>query len=137
MSNINGYLTFNGNCREAMQFYKNCLGGELVLQTVGESPMSDKMPEPMRNAILHATLTNGNLSLLASDMVSPAGLVKGNNISLVVNCDSEEHAKQLYKNLSEGGTTDHPLEVTFWGAVFGDLTDKYGNHWLIHFHQKQ
>jgi PhnB protein len=137
MPNINTYLTFNGNCREAMQFYKECLGGELVLQAVGESPMSDKMPARMKNAILHATLTNGDLVLLASDMVSPKGLVKGNNVSLTLNCDTEAGAKELYEKLSAGGEKDHPLEVTFWGAVFGDLTDKYGNHWLIHYQQEQ
>lgn len=137
MPNINTYLTFNGNCREAMQFYKECLGGELVLQAVGESPMSDKMPARMKNAILHATLTNGGLVLLASDMVSPKGLVKGNNVSLTLNCDTEAGAKELYEKLSAGGEKDHPLEVTFWGAVFGDLTDKYGNHWLIHYQQEQ
>ena len=135
MANINTYLTFNGNCREAMQFYKECIGGELMLQPIGESPMSDKMPAPMKNAILHATLTNGDLVLLASDMVSPKGLVKGNNVSLTLNCDTEASARELYEKLSEGGEKDHPLENTFWGALFGDLTDKYGNHWLIHYQQ--
>lgn len=135
MANINTYLTFNGNCREAMQFYKECIGGELMLQPIGESPMSDKMPTQMKNAILHATLTNGDLVLLASDMVSPKGLIKGNNISLTLNCNTEASARELYEKLSEGGEKDHPLENTFWGALFGDLTDKYGNHWLIHYQQ--
>jgi len=49
---INGYLTFNGNCREAMNFYKKCLGGELTFQTIGDSPLSEKMNSKMQNAIL-------------------------------------------------------------------------------------
>lgn len=47
MTQINSYLTFNGNCREAMNFYKDCLGGELILQTIGESPLAYKMPQLM------------------------------------------------------------------------------------------
>jgi len=133
MTHINSYLTFNGNCREAMTFYKQCFGGELVLQTVGESPMADKMPPQMKKSILHSTLTRGSLVLMGSDMVSDRGVIRGNTVSLMLNCSSEEEIKNCYSNLSNGGEATHPLENTFWGAVFGDLTDKYGNHWLLHF----
>ena len=61
MTQINSYLTFNGNCREAMTFYQECLGGELFMQTIGESPMAEQMPLPMKESILHATLTKGAL----------------------------------------------------------------------------
>ena len=70
MSKINAYLTFNGNCREAMTFYQECLGGELSLQPIGESPLAKKMPEEMKNSILHATLIRGDLIIMASDMVA-------------------------------------------------------------------
>ena len=133
---IQTYLTFNGNCREAMRFYKDCLGGELTLQTIGESPLSESMPAKMKDCILHATLTNDNLVLMGSDMVPQSGLVKGNAVSLSLNCASEEDINTFYHKLSEGGTADHPIEVSFWGALFGDLTDKYGNHWLLHFQKK-
>ena len=133
MTQINSYLTFNGNCREAMTFYKECLGGELVLQTIGESPMADKMPAQMKRSILHSTLTKGNLVLMGSDMVADNGLVKGNSVSLMLNCSSEEEIKNCYKNLAKDGKATHPLENTFWGALFGDLTDKFGNHWLLHY----
>ncbi|MFI5217933.1 MAG: VOC family protein [Bacteroidia bacterium] len=136
-TNINSYLTFNGNCREAMKFYKECLGGELSLQTIGESPMADKMPPQMKEYILHSTLTKGALILMASDMVSEEGLKKGNGVSLMLNCSSEQEINASYKKLSSGGKATHPLENTFWGALFGDLTDKYGNHWLLHFDKNQ
>ena len=135
MTQINSYLTFNGNCREAMTFYKECLGGELVLQTVAESPMADKMPPQMKKSILHSTLTKGNLVLMGSDMVGEQGLIRGNTVSLMLNCNSEQEIKTVYKNLSKGGEATHPLENTFWGALFGDLTDKYGNHWLLNYQQ--
>jgi PhnB protein len=133
MTVINSYLTFNGNCREAMSFYQECLGGELFFQKIGESPLADKMPAQMKESILHSTLTRGELLLMGSDMVSEKGLLKGNTVSLMLNCSSEEEIKNAYTKLAEGGEMTHPLEVSFWGALFGDLTDKYGNHWLLHF----
>ncbi len=136
MTQINSYLTFNGNCKEAMTFYAGCLGGELVLQTIGESPLADKMPAQMKKSILHATLTRRDLILMGSDMVSEKGLVKGNSVSLMLNCSSEEEIRSLYELLSKDGEATHPLEVSFWGALFGDLTDKYGNHWLLHLDQQ-
>ena len=91
----------------------------------------------MKDCILHSTLTNGSLMLMGSDMISEKGLVKGNAISLSLTCTSEEELKTCYKKLSAGGKKDHPIENTFWGAMFGDLTDKYGNHWLLSFDKKQ
>jgi PhnB protein len=133
MTQINSYLTFSGNCREAMTFYKQCLGGELKFQTIGESPLSEKMPAQMKDSILHATLTHKRLVLMASDMVSEQGLIKGNAVSLMLDCSSETEIRQAYDKLAEGGKRTHPLENTFWGALFGDLTDKYGNNWLLHY----
>lgn len=133
MAHIHSYLTFNGNCKEAMTFYQNCLGGELVLQTVGESPLADKMPPQMKESILHATLTNNKLVLLGSDMIATTGLLKGNSVSLLLDCTSEKEITDCYAKLSAGGEATHPLEISFWGALFGDLTDLYGNHWLLHF----
>lgn len=133
MTNIVSYLTFNGNCREAMTFYKECLGGELTFQTIGESPMANKMPTEMKDGILHSNLTNGGLVIMGSDMCNENGLIKGNSVSLMLNCSDEEEVKTKYKMLSKGGIANHPLENTFWGAVFGDLTDKYGNHWVFNY----
>jgi len=135
MKNVISYLTFNGNCREAMEFYKACVGGELNFQTIGESPMSEKMPKKMKNSILQATLTNGNVVIMATDITPQNGLVKGNNISLMLDCSSEAEIETLYKKLLVGGHANHPLEDTFWGALFGDVTDKYGIHWLLNFNK--
>lgn len=133
MTQINSYLTFSGNCREAMTFYRECLGGELYFQTIGESPLSEKMPEQMKDCILHSTLTRDGLVLMGSDMVGEKGLIKGNSVSLSLTCSSEEEIRNCYQKLAIGGHATHPLEDTFWGALFGDLTDKYGNHWLLNF----
>lgn len=137
MSAINSYLTFNGNCREAMVFYQQCLGGDLLFQTIGESPMSEKMPKKMKDLILHATLTNGSLVLMGSDMTAETGLIRGNAVSLILNSGSEKEIKNCYKKLAAGGQVTHPLQKNFWGAMFGSLTDKFGNNWLLNFQQEK
>jgi PhnB protein len=137
MTQVNSYLSFNGNCREAMNFYKECLGGELVFQTIGESPMAAQMPSEMKASILHATLTTEGFVIMGSDMAPEAGLVKGNAVSLMLNCDSEVGIRKTFEQLANGGTIKHGLENTFWGALFGDLTDKFGNNWILHFEKKK
>jgi PhnB protein len=120
-----------------MTFYKECLGGELTFQTIGESPLSDKMPKKMKDRILHSTLRKDALVFMGSDMVSEKGLVKGNAVSISLGCSSEEEIKNFYAKLSMGGSADNPIEDSFWGALFGDLTDKFGNHWLLHYNKNQ
>lgn len=133
MAQLNPYLTFNGNCREAMTFYANCLGGELNFQSIGESPMAGQMPEKMKDCILHSTLRTGELEIMGTDCVPPGGLLRGNSVSLSLQCSSEAEIRKAFEKLSEGGTPTHPLENTFWGALFGGLTDRYGNHWLLNY----
>jgi PhnB protein len=70
MAQLNPYLTFNGNAREAMTFYQSCLGGELILNTIGESPMAAQMPKEKHNEILHSVLKNEHLTIMAADMGS-------------------------------------------------------------------
>lgn len=136
MTQIQLYLTFNGNCREAMTFYQQCLGGELTLQTIGESPMAGNLPPEMRDSVLHASLKRGQLVLLGSDMVGEKGLVKGNSVSLMLNCATEKEIYDCYTKLSADGEATFPLEDTFWGAKFGGLVDRFGNHWLLHWERE-
>ncbi|MGI8600796.1 MAG: VOC family protein [Chitinophagaceae bacterium] len=130
---INAYLTFNGNCKEAMSFYKECLGGELTIQTVGESPIAGQCPEAIQGQVMHASLMNNNLLLMASDMMSSAKCVHGNTIALSLNCSSENEIHSFFKNLVEGGTIIEDVKLQFWGALFGVLKDKYGFTWMLHF----
>jgi PhnB protein len=133
MAKIIGYLTFNGNCREAMTFYKESLGGELSLQSLEQSPMASVLPTSMKHTILHCTLTRGDMVLMASDMVDETGLNRGNTVSLMLNCASEDEIRMCYNALLTGGKATHPLQDTFSGSVFGDLTDRYGVHWLFNY----
>jgi PhnB protein len=91
----------------------------------------------VKQCILHASLVNGNLILVGSDMLSEKWLTIGNTISMAINCSSEEEIQNFYEKLSAGGTKDHALDQSFWGASFGDLTDKYGNHWLLNYEKNK
>ncbi|HWJ90877.1 MAG TPA: VOC family protein [Flavisolibacter sp.] len=131
MAQINAYINFNGDCREAMNFYKDCLGGTLTLQTVAGSPIEAQCPPTMKDQILHASLNRNELVLMGSDMTGPGGFVKGNNMALNVNCGSEEEINQFFSRLSAGGQVIDPLKIQFWGAMFGVLTDKFGIRWMF------
>lgn len=131
------YLTFNGNCREAMKFYHKCLGGKLDMMTVGESPMSKKMPVKMKNTILHALLKNKKLAIMGSDMVGEKGLVKGNSVALMLDVKTEKEMRDLFRKLSKGGEVGHKIEYAFFGGLLGDFTDKFGVNWVVHCHKKK
>ncbi len=133
MHQIIAYLTFMGNCREAMTFYHQCLGGKLHLQTVGETPMGENLPQWMKDCILHASLTKKGIALMATDMVEEAGLLRGNSVSLMLECSSEAEIRDYYKKLSEKGNQTYPLETTAEGALFGGVTDQYGTQWLFQY----
>jgi PhnB protein len=132
MTQINAYLNFNGHTREAMSFYKECLGGELVMQKIAESPMAAQMPSEMGPKILHSSLTNNAIILMASDCMG-AAIVNGNNIALCINCSSEEEITRFFNNLATAGKVNEPLQQSFWGATFGSLTDKFGIHWMFNY----
>jgi len=133
MKRLITYLTFNGNCREAMSFYRNCLGGELQYQTIGETPEADKMPGEMKKFIFQATLKTDNCLIIATDLVGNGSLIKGNAVSILIECENKKEMKSYYKKLSEGGNPDQPIQHTFLGSWFGGLTDKYNINWLFHY----
>lgn len=134
ITQINPYISFNGKCREAMTFYKDCLGGELTMQRLGDSPMP--CPKGTEDQIMHSSLTrNGTVLLMATDMTGNDGFHKGNNISLSLNCSSEEEIKTFFSKLSEGGTVLDTLKDQFWGAIFGMLTDRFGIVWMLNYNK--
>jgi PhnB protein len=129
-THLHPYLAFNGNCREAMTFYRDCLGGKLFMQTVGESLMVDKWPIAMHHRILHGSLTRGNVILLASDMGNSSDHSSGGLISLALACRNEREIKRFFSKLSRGGRITHPLHH-FENGTIGALTDKFGMNWIL------
>ena len=119
-----------------MNFYKDCLGGELTLQTVGEMPaMAAQMPAHLKDHILHSMLVSGGITIMASDL-NRTKPVEGNTFSLCVNCETEAELNSLFSKLSAGGKVNEPIADMPWGAKFGDLTDKYGKNWMFNFQKK-
>lgn len=126
------YLSFSGNCRDAMKFYQESIGGDLNLQTIGDSPTSSAFAPEAHNNIMHSQLEKGSLTLMASDMGSPEGVHFGNGMSLMLLCESYDEAHSCFDALSKGGNIAHPLSEAFWGGIFGHLVDKFGVTWLVH-----
>ena len=137
MTQINAYICFNGDCRKAMEFYRDCIGGELSAQTMGESSMSEECPAVMKNSIAHAALIRGSMVLMATDMVGPYGYIRGNNIALCLNCNSEKEIGAFHSKLSAGGKILQPLGRSFLGDTFSCFTDKFGITWMLNFHEEQ
>ena len=136
MGQLITYLTFNGNCREAMEFYRECLGGELHIQKLGETPKTERLPDYAKEYIVQASLTKGKLVLMGSDMTDEE-LLRGNAVSILLNSTDEQRIRTCYQNLETGGKVTHPLQQSHSKDLFGGLTDKFGNHWLFHCKQKK
>ncbi len=130
---LNAYLTFNGECENAMNFYADVLNGELTMMSrFSEMPPSvAEIPESAKNLVMHSTLNLGNFDLMASDTIEPERLNTGNHCSLSVNVDAADEAADVFNSLAEGGIVTMPFEDAFWGGKFGMLTDKFGIQWMV------
>ncbi|MYA18371.1 MAG: VOC family protein [Gammaproteobacteria bacterium] len=127
------YLTFDGNCREAFEFYRSVFGTEfVVLSTFAEGPEDMEVPDADKDKVMHVTLPIGSNVLMGSDN-SPHGppVVVGNNFSISVDTQAREESDDLIERLAEGGTVTMPMEETFWGSYFGMCTDRFGVNWMV------
>lgn len=130
---MNPYLNFENNCRDAMLFYRDSIGGDLELQTVGDMPeMAAQMPPNMSKHILHSKLTSGNIVIMASDLCREKQ-VEGNTYHLCINCDSDDELNTFFSKLSVGGKITEPLADMPWGGKYGALTDKFGKNWIFNY----
>jgi len=137
MTTINPYLTFNGNCEAAFNFYKSVFGGEFPYAgKFKDMPADPDYPvsEADKEKIMHISLPISKETILmgsdSSEAFGQAG-VMGNNFSISVNTDTVEEVTRIYNELSAGGVIKMPLNKTFWGAYFGMFTDKFGIHWMV------
>src|SRR5690606_239624 len=131
MATVNTYLTFNGNCEEAFNFYKSVFGGDFAyIGRFGEMPEGDgySVPEADKNKIMHVGLPIGNTILMGSDTGGDwaAKLIEGNNFSVSVNTESKEEGDRIVSGLAAEGQITKFMEYTFWGDYFRMLTDTFG-----------
>jgi len=135
MTTLTPYLLFDGNCRQAMEFYRSCFGGELTKVLVKDSPAKDSMPAFQHEKILNARLKAGNFDLSASDWLHLVETrVRGNSVCLFLNGGTPEELRSLFARLSEGGDVTDPLQEMFFG-MYGALNDKFGVRWMFQCNQ--
>lgn len=126
------YIFFYGRCEEALEFYKQVLGGSYDVMRVGDSPMKDQMPPESHGAVMHATFTAPGFSFMASDGSGKKAIdPNAGNISLSLALPSPEEGARMYDALAEGGKATMPFAEVPWGGKFGTLVDRFGNEWFI------
>ena len=129
---IHPYLMFNGNCEEAMTFYRSVFGGDFsARQTFAEMP-GDEVGPADADRIMHMSLTVGATELMASDTTSDMDPVPaGHNVSLSVDPEDPDEARRIFDALAEGGTVTMAFDRQFWGDWFGTCTDRFGIDWMV------
>ncbi|WP_433359798.1 VOC family protein [Actinoplanes sp. CA-142083] len=128
-SQLNPYLTFGGNAREAMEFYQSVFGGELKVNTFGEFGSPDPA---VKDLVMHANLdTPRGYRLMASDTAPGMTLNPGNNVTCSLSGDPGEGLEEVWAKLSDGGEVGVPFEKQMWGDTFGQCKDKYGIQWMV------
>ena len=134
MTTLTPYLLFDGQCRQAMEFYRSCLGGELIVTVVKDTPAKDQMPASEHEKVLNARLRGSNVDLSASDWLRRDRTpVRGNTACLYLTGGTFHELKCLFEKLSEGGEVTDPLSQQFFGA-YGALNDKFAVRWMFHAH---
>ncbi|MFF8097840.1 VOC family protein [Streptomyces sp. NPDC016675] len=128
-SRLNPYLSFDGDARQAMEFYEQVFGGTLALNTFGAFGMADS---PQADNIMHGMLqTRSGFTLMGADMPPGEEHRPGNTHAVSLSGDDEAELRGYWEKLSAGGSVTVPLEKQMWGDVFGMCTDRFGVPWMV------
>lgn len=128
-SRLNPYLAFDGDARQAMEFYRDVFGGELTVSTFAEFGQADS---PVADRIMHAMLeTERGFTLMASDMMPDMEHRPGNNITISLSGDDTGELRGYWERLTDGGAVTMPLEKQVWGDEFGMCQDRFGIAWMV------
>ena len=133
MINLTPFLLFDGNCAEAMSFYQSCLGGQLSLIKISETPMKVHAPAEHQNKVANAHLKSGVIEFTATDWMHPTRTPRqGNTVCMYINGGKYSELKSIFDKLSAGADQsllDDLREMPF--GSYGHLADKYGVHWFF------
>ena len=138
MEKLKPYIMFNGDCEEAVNFYKTCFNGKIaILRRYGDSPM--EIPKTQKNKILHVELQFWGGSILASDQMDSEESSKKANSSIQLSLGFEDPLKmeKTFNCLKQDGLVTMELKEQFWGEKFGMLTDKFGIKWMFNCPKKE
>ena len=131
---VDVYLNFNGNCREAAEFYADVFKTEKPqIMTFGEAPKDPnyELPEEAKDLVLHTRLNIGGSNVMFSDTFPGSPFIQGNNISLAFVSKDEEEIRSVFAALQEDGKVSMELQETFWSKCYGSLKDKFGIEWQV------
>jgi len=131
---INVYINFNGNCREAVEFYAEVFKTDKPkIMAFGDTPPNPEfaIPEEAKKLVIHAQLNISGSTVMFSDVFPGMPFIAGNNISLVIGSKNMDEIKSLFNKLKDGGVVDMDLQETFWSKCYGSLTDKFGIMWQL------
>jgi len=133
------FLLFDGNCAEAMVFYKRCLGGELNIIKLGDMPMKDRIPKEMYHKVTHAHLKSDTMEFSATDWLHPTRKPKqGNTVGMYINGGTYNQLQEIFDKLAVGADKellDDLRDLPF--GSYGHLVDKYGVHWFFQGEKKE
>lgn len=126
------YIFFYGRCEEALEFYKNVLGGSYEAMRNSDTPMADQVPADWKNKIMHASFTAPGISFMASDgrEAKPIDPDAG-NIAVALTAPDRAQGERIFNALCEGGSVNMPLGDAFWGGKFGSVNDRFGIEWMV------
>jgi PhnB protein len=139
MMNLTPFLLFDGNCAEAMAFYQSCLGGELAITKMGDTPMKSQMPAELHEKVAHAHLKSGIIEFSATDWMHAIRRPKqGNTVAMYLNCGQYKELREIFDRLAAGADRsllDDLKDLPF--GSYGHLADKYGVHWFFQGEKKE
>lgn len=127
---VNAYITFNGNCREALAFYADVFGTEIPkITTYGEQANGYPMPDDMKSRVMHAEMRIMGDVVMFSDVGSDMPFVVGNNVCLTLISENAGALKSAFDKMKVGGQVIMDLQPTFWSSLYGYVTDPFGVGW--------
>lgn len=133
MTHLTPFLLFDGDCAEAMTFYQRCLGGDLEMTRLGETPMKAGAPPGQHHKVVHAHLRHGAVELSATDWLHPTRTRRpGNSVGLCLTADDAGALRPLFERLADGADpelVDELRAVPF--GIYGHLADRFGVHWFF------
>ena len=128
------YMNFDGNCREAVEFYAEVFKTEKPeIMTFGDAPPNPdyQLPEEAKDLVMHTRLNINGSNVMFSDVFPGSPFIAGNNISLAYVTDNLDDIQSVFSQLAEGGTIAMELQETFWSKSYGSLKDKFGIEWQV------
>lgn len=126
------YLAFNGNCKNALQFYKSILGGSIENEQT-YNDLEIEIPGNYRDKLQHAELKGNGFHIMAYDASPDTPLTNGTNINMSIDVDSKEKGEEIFNKLSKNGTVHTPFQEMSWNALYGRCSDQYNISWMVNY----